>query len=125
MEDAMKTVVLSFIFLSLISVFLSTPAIGQPPPPPPDEPLPCPPHCPPPEPPIVQPPIHPTGQVRVTVNVLNVRSGPGMTYRRMYKVYLGDILLINDKYPGWFYVKLPFGCHGWVVERLTSPVFVP
>jgi hypothetical protein len=62
----------------------------------------------------------PGGQtLAVDVEILNVRSGPGMNHTVIQQVHLGDRLVIQDTSPGWCYVQLPDGSFGWVMRRYT------
>lgn len=55
----------------------------------------------------------------VDVEILNVRSGPGMNHGVINQVHLGDRLVIQDTSPGWCYVQLPDGSFGWVMRKYT------
>ncbi len=73
----------------------------------------------------IQPP--PTGirRVSVTVHTLNVRAGPGESHPVIHQASQGNILVIHGNAPGWFYVQLPSGMFGWVMEKFTAPVSPP
>ena len=58
------------------------------------------------------------GQVIVTFSELNMRSGPGPDRAVTGKVRKGDILAVVDSIPNWFYVRLPDGRYGWVMDYL-------
>lgn len=58
-------------------------------------------------------------EVQVTVAVLNVRSGPGMRHSVSAQVNRGDRLAIQGQAPGWYFVRLPNGSHGWVMAQFT------
>lgn len=58
----------------------------------------------------------------VDVEILNVRSGPGMGHAVIHQVRLGDRLVIQDTSPGWYYVQLPDGTFGWVMQKYTHLV---
>ncbi|ACN13236.1 conserved hypothetical protein (SH3-like domain protein) [Desulforapulum autotrophicum HRM2] len=60
------------------------------------------------------------GQVSVTVDMLNVRSGPGMKYEAAFLAYKGETLNIYQESKGWLYVELPSGKLGWVDKRFTQ-----
>ena len=68
----------------------------------------------------------PRPNVVVTVNLLNVRKGPGTSYDIIGKVKKGDVLSVLGKsYTGtWLQVRTPDGKKGWVsnlyVEKTTS-----
>ncbi len=76
---------------------------------------------------VVQPngygtPLKPAyGQVIVTAAELNMRVGPGPDRAVIGKVRKGDILAVIDSIPSWFYVRLPDGRYGWVMDRYTKP----
>jgi Family of unknown function (DUF6515)/Bacterial SH3 domain len=59
-------------------------------------------------------------QVRVTVPILNVRSGPGTEHPVIKEVQLGDILMVRSSSSGWYYVKLPDASLGWVMVKFTA-----
>ncbi len=61
------------------------------------------------------------GQVEVTAAELNLRSGPGPDRTVVGIVHKGDILAVIDSIPSWFYVRLPDGHYGWVMDRYTRP----
>ncbi len=74
---------------------------------------------------LVQPATVVSGQVSVTASILNVRSGPDMSYPLIYQVHSGYILEIHGRSNEWLYVELPNGEFGWVMAeytyRLKSP----
>jgi len=75
------------------------------------------------EPPLqVEQEIPASEQVSVTANLLNVRSGPGMNYPVIMRIYRGTVLAVRGHAPGWFYVELPTGRFGWVMSGYTAPV---
>jgi uncharacterized protein YgiM (DUF1202 family) len=78
------------------------------------------------EPPSVTP-VSPEAGDRVTVSVqrLNVRSGPGMEFSVIQIVNEGDTLEVRGNAPGWLYVKFQSDKFGWVQEAYTTPVIVP
>lgn len=57
---------------------------------------------------------------RVSVGLLNVRSGPGMEHAVVDLARLGDRLAIVGSVPGWYCVRTEKGRYGWVMERFTS-----
>ena len=61
------------------------------------------------------------GTVIVTAAELNMRSGPGPDRAIVGKVRKGDVLAVIDSIPSWFYVRLPDGRYGWVMDRYTKP----
>lgn len=71
---------------------------------------------------IVAPTESAAGTVSVTTSVLNVRSGPGLDYPRIYQIHEGYLLEIHGKALGWLYVQLPNGEFGWVMNMYTVPL---
>lgn len=76
------------------------------------------------------PPVVPSeqrmgGTVSVTVSILNVRSGPGMSFPVIYEVRMGEVLQIHGYAPDWLYVKLSTGEFGWVMLKFTSMLTSP
>ena len=67
----------------------------------------------------------------VTVNVLNVRDGPGTGYWIVSQVGLNERLPVLDKSDGWCKVQLSTGTAGWVagwhvnIETTGSPIPKP
>ncbi|MCG8552526.1 MAG: SH3 domain-containing protein [Desulfobacterales bacterium] len=60
------------------------------------------------------------GEVAVTADRLNVRSGPGMTFEVTCLAYKGENLKIYQESGGWIYVELPSGKLGWVDKKFTQ-----
>lgn len=58
--------------------------------------------------------------VSVATPILNVRSGPGMNFSIVGRVYQGDLLLTKGSAPQWVYVQLPGGNFGWVMTEFTA-----
>jgi len=69
---------------------------------------------------LVQPSETVTGEVSVTVDILNVRTGPGLRHPVIYQIHEGYILEIHGKANGWLYVQLPNGEFGWVMTAFTT-----
>ncbi|WP_051309831.1 SH3 domain-containing protein [Desulfogranum japonicum] len=61
----------------------------------------------------------------VDAHTLNVRSGPGINHPVTSQVTRGMQLEIKGTAPGWYYVRLPNGAMGWVMERYTQPLRQP
>nr|WP_269719628.1 DUF6515 family protein [Desulforapulum autotrophicum] len=59
-------------------------------------------------------------EVSVAVEILNVRSGPGMTYGVSSLAYQGQILRVYQESTGWLYVELPSGKLGWVDKKFIT-----
>jgi hypothetical protein len=74
------------------------------------------------DPDVIQPSQIATGEVSVTVPVLNVRSGPSLSDPKIYQIHKGYILEIHGKTNGWLYVQLPNGEFGWVKSVYTRPL---
>lgn len=70
----------------------------------------------------IQPPGAEGERVSVTAHTLNVRSGPDESQTVIDQASQGNILVIHGRAPGWFYVQLPSGKFGWVMEKFTAPV---
>lgn len=54
----------------------------------------------------------------VKSNVVNIRSGPGTTYRIVGKAEQGDLLRTREKKTNWVKVQPPSGPAGWVSRKL-------
>lgn len=50
----------------------------------------------------------------VNVDVLRVRSGPGLQYSQIGRVFSGNHLLTLQEQNGWYYVRTPAGDYGWI-----------
>lgn len=59
-------------------------------------------------------------EVSVGVDILNVRSGPGMEFDVAALAYQGEILKTYHESAGWLYVELPSGKLGWVDKKFTE-----
>ena len=71
-------------------------------------------------------PSAPVGNwVSVTAQILNVRSGPGMNFAVIGRVYQGDLLFTQGTAPQWIYVRLPDGNFGWVMAEFTTQTSSP
>jgi hypothetical protein len=61
-------------------------------------------------------------QLRVIVPRAPVRSGPGFTYRELYRAEHGEVLPVVDRNGGyWFRVILPDGRFGWIYGEEVLP----
>ena len=60
------------------------------------------------------------GRVVVTAPRLNVRSGPGRGYTVIGVIDQGTSLDVAGNAPGWLYVDLGDGRHGWVQQAYTA-----
>ena len=74
---------------------------------------------------LVQPSEAAEGQVSVTASILNVRSGPDLSYPLIYQVHSGYILEVHGQSRGWLYVELPNGEFGWVMAEFTYRLEAP
>ena len=63
--------------------------------------------------------------VVVQVPSLNVRQGPSGTAPVIAVVASGQQLPVQGAEPGWYYVQLPNGQHGWVVSNYVVSVPPP
>ncbi len=61
-----------------------------------------------------------TGAVRVTAQLLNLRSGPGLNKSCVGQIRRGERLSIMKRSSGWYYVKTSGGMHGWVMAQYTA-----
>jgi len=85
-----------------------------------------PPSAPPaPQPDVTAVPANALGRVDVTVEVLNVRSGPGRLHSVVDHVAAGDKLVVLATAPEWYYVRLPEGGYGWVWAEFTRGTLKP
>ncbi len=74
---------------------------------------------------LVEPPEPASGMVSVSASVLNVRSGPGLSYPVIYQIHRDYVLEVNGKTTGWLYVQLPNGEFGWVMNIYTTRIELP
>lgn len=58
-------------------------------------------------------------QIKVTSDMLNVRSGPGMNHPITSQVPRGTIMEVHGSMPVWLFVELPSGEFGWVMQKFT------
>ncbi|MEW5921842.1 MAG: N-acetylmuramoyl-L-alanine amidase [Bacillota bacterium] len=56
----------------------------------------------------------------VIASVLRVRSGPGLGFSQVDRVFSGNHLLVLNEEKGWNYVQLPNNNYGWVSSDYTS-----
>lgn len=61
-------------------------------------------------------------EVSVAVEMLNVRTGPGLKYEVASLACRGQILKIYHESNGWLCVELPSGKLGWVDKKFTKPL---
>lgn len=59
-------------------------------------------------------------EVRVQVDVLNVRSGPGTGYDIVTQLYLDDIVPVRGKKQNWYFIDSPDGTRGWIMSRYVE-----
>ncbi|MBI5844798.1 MAG: SH3 domain-containing protein [Deltaproteobacteria bacterium] len=81
--------------------------------------------APPPEAPVYAAPsddrgILPGDKVRVAVDMLNVRTGPGREYPVVVVIYNNSILEIESGVPDWLFIRLPDGKTGWIMEQYVT-----
>jgi hypothetical protein len=81
--------------------------------------------APPPEIVVQPPPLQIYGSVSVIVNRLNVRSGPARAHPVVYQLQQGTVLTVYGASGAWYYVQLPNGQYGWVMEELTTMLGSP
>lgn len=61
------------------------------------------------------------GAIVVQAPLLNVRSGPGSHFPVIGRTRQGQRLMVSGGAPGWHYVQLPGGEHGWIMSCYASP----
>jgi len=73
------------------------------------------------EPPVKPPVVIVTNLYKVTASILNVRSGPGIQYTSVKKLYFGDIILTTEESNG--FVKSEFGWSSltWLILMTAPP----
>lgn len=59
-------------------------------------------------------------EVQVTIESLNVRSGPGEEYGVVSLLYKDDVVEVTDKQGDWYYIRLPDNNYGWVMSQYTD-----
>lgn len=64
-------------------------------------------------------------QVRPTVRILNLRSGPGLDEEVIGQASFGEILGVIGAAPEWLYVKTQTGQYGWVMTQYTQALEGP
>ena len=74
---------------------------------------------------LIQPTETDSGEVSVIASILNVRSGPSLSYPVIYQIHEGYILDVHGKTTGWLYVQLPNGEFGWVMNIYTNRLAPP
>ncbi|MGY3777777.1 N-acetylmuramoyl-L-alanine amidase [Isobaculum melis] len=62
--------------------------------------------------------------IRVEANVVNIRTGPGLSYDILSQVRQGDILNVIDEENEWYKVRLSNDRVGWIASWLISNVDV-
>lgn len=55
----------------------------------------------------------------VDVDMLNVRSGPGVEHPVVSQLQMGDVVTVQGTFDEWYYVALPDGSYGWLLSKLT------
>ncbi len=74
-----------------------------------------------PEPGVAQQPVATNGTIRVVVQALNIRTGPGIQSPIISTAYANTVLPVVNRVPGWVHVLLPNGGLGWVADIYTVP----
>lgn len=64
-------------------------------------------------------------QIKPTVRILNLRSGPGLDEEVIGQATYGEILGVIGAAPEWLYVKTQTGLYGWVMTRYTQAMEGP
>ncbi|MDW7652177.1 MAG: SH3 domain-containing protein, partial [Bacillota bacterium] len=65
-------------------------------------------------------PSQPQQEGAVNVSVLNVRTGPGITFSRVTTVSENTKLIILQTQDDWLQVRLPSGQNGWVFRQYVT-----
>lgn len=55
----------------------------------------------------------------VTGTGVNIRSGPGTSHSRISRVSRGNRLVVLDKVPGWYRIKIPIRREGYIFNELV------
>jgi len=81
--------------------------------------------APPPEAPVYGPPsdergILPGDTVKVAVNRLNVRTGPGWEHSVMAILLYNSEVRVDGGVPDWLFIRLPDGRNGWIMEQYVT-----
>lgn len=64
-------------------------------------------------------------QVRPTVRILNLRSGPGLDEEIVGQATFEEVLGVIGAAPDWLYVKTQNGQYGWVMTQYTQDLEGP
>lgn len=59
-------------------------------------------------------------KVRIKVETLNVRSGPGKRFQVVDQLYRGQVVEVGGNDGTWYYVQLPDGSYGWIMSKYTK-----
>jgi N-acetylmuramoyl-L-alanine amidase len=62
----------------------------------------------------------PSLQAKVTVSVLNVRSGPGTSYSRLTTITVGTVVPVIKQQGDWLQVRLASGQTGWIIGQYAQ-----
>lgn len=57
-------------------------------------------------------------KARISVDMANVRSGPGLTYDKIGKLPSGIVVTLIERSADWFHVRSPAGAVGWVAQEV-------
>lgn len=60
-------------------------------------------------------------RVRIKVDSLNVRSGPGKRYDIIGKLYRDDVVEVGGMEGEWYYVAPIDGAYGWILQEHVLP----
>lgn len=61
-------------------------------------------------------------RLAVSVDVANIRSGPGTEYQRLWRVEKFTPLEIIEKQDGWYFFKDYEGTRGWIYDDLVGDI---
>ncbi len=56
-------------------------------------------------------------EVWIRADTLNIRSGPGRSYRVIGQLYRGEVVEVSGKERGWYYIRQPGGSYGWITKE--------
>lgn len=59
------------------------------------------------------------GQVTITTDVLNVRSGPSRDEEIVSQVRKGELLDVIRYNHDWLFIRTPDGLYGWIMAKFT------
>jgi uncharacterized protein YgiM (DUF1202 family) len=70
----------------------------------------------------VNPEVRIGQELLVTVDVLNVRSGPGLTFETVGQLTKHEVIRVEGLRTDWFFVRLKDGTTGWIKNIYTTSI---